>query len=102
MENKNINSFSLFECDHPSRYLMALCNHFGRNVEAQCDANRGWVEFPFGRCDMTADESQLEFGASAEDEQRLSQVEKIMTSHLERFAFRENPRLTWKASINNR
>lgn len=73
-----------------------LCDHFGKRVEASCDANNGWVQFPIGRCEMTAHPDLLEMLASADDQARLDQVTQIVTSHLERFAFRENPILDWQ------
>jgi hypothetical protein len=93
-----MNTFAVFETERAPRYLAKLCHHFGRKVQAQCDTTKGWVEFPFGRCDMTADETRLELVASAEDQKRLDQVMQILTSHLERFAFRENPALDWQTS----
>ncbi|MEM9582189.1 MAG: DUF2218 domain-containing protein [Pseudomonadota bacterium] len=44
---------------------------------------------------MVADDHQLKLIASADDQPRLDQVIKVVTSHLERFAFRENPDLHW-------
>ncbi len=85
-----------FQTGNASRYLTMLCSHFGNKVEAKCDGNEGWVKFPFGRCEMTADSSQLEMRAVADDQPQLDDVVRIVTSHLERFAFRENPILDWQ------
>ncbi len=92
-----MNTTSSFETDRASRYLKALCHHFGRKVDAKCDDTAGWVQFPFGRCEMSAGDQRLELTATADDERQLSQVVKIVTSHLERFAFREDPKLEWDA-----
>lgn len=86
-------SFVYFKIDRASRHLAALCHHFGRKVDVHCDDMSGWVQFPFGRCELTADARRLALMASAEDQRRLDQVVQIVTSHLERFAFRENPAL---------
>ncbi|MEO9825855.1 MAG: DUF2218 domain-containing protein [Paracoccaceae bacterium] len=91
-----MNTSSTFQTDRAARYLASLCHHFGRKVDAECDEQSGWVQFPFGRCDITADGTQLALVASAQDQQSLDQVVQIVTSHLERFAFRENPALEWK------
>ena len=88
-----------FKTERAGRYLKALCHHFGRKVEAECDETKGWVQFPFGRCEMVADESALNFRAFADDQRQLAQVTRIITGHLERFAFREDPKLTWDAQI---
>ncbi len=89
-------SLASFQTRNASRYLNMLCTHFGKKVDAGSAGEKGWVEFPFGRCDMTADDSQLEMQAMAEDQPLLDLVIRIVTSHLERFAFRENPVLDWQ------
>ena len=93
-----MNTTASFETDRASRYLKALCHHFGRKVDAKCDDTAGWVQFPFGRCEMSAGDQKLDLTATADDERQLSQVVKIVTSHLERFAFREDPKLEWMAA----
>ncbi|GAB5445201.1 DUF2218 domain-containing protein [Gymnodinialimonas sp.] len=87
-----------FETDRAVRHLETLCKHFGRKVAVHCDGRDGWVQFPFGRCEMRADERQLEMRATAEDASALAIVVQVMTSHLERFAFRENPVLDWQVA----
>lgn len=94
-----MNSSAVFETDFADRHLTSLCNHFSRKVEASCDAGKGQVRFPFGQCEMTADEQSLVFVATAQDQANLDLVMQIVTSHLDRFAFRENPHLVWKAAM---
>lgn len=94
----SMNSSAIFETDHADRHLTSLCHHFGRKVEASCAAGERQVRFPFGQCEMTADEQCLVFVATAQDQANLDLVIQIVTSHLERFAFREDPRLVWKAA----
>ena len=91
-----MHSEAVLETDRAARYLSTLCHHFGRKVEAGCDGATGWVQFPFGRCVLTAQARRLTLVASAEDRARLAKVEEIITSHLDRFAFRENPQLDWR------
>ena len=85
-----------FKSERAMRYMKALCHHFARKVEANCEDVNGWVQFPFGRCDMAIENHQLKLHAQADDEERLEQVVRIVTSHLDRFAFRENPELNWQ------
>lgn len=85
-----------FKTERAKRYMQALCHHFGRKVDASCEDTNGWVEFPFGRCDMAIANHELEFHARAKDADALEQVVRIVTSHLDRFAFRENPDLNWQ------
>ena len=84
-------SCASFETDRASRYLTTLCKHFGKKVDALCDAQNGWVQFPFGRCEMVATATQLTLTASAVSHRQLDLVVEIVTNHVERFAFRENP-----------
>ncbi|MDP5219816.1 DUF2218 domain-containing protein [Ruegeria sp. 2205SS24-7] len=86
---------STFSTQRGGRYLSALCHHFGRKVEAWCDADTGWVTFPFGRCDLKQDVSGLRLVISATSQADLDRVVQVVTSHLERFAFLEHPELEW-------
>lgn len=95
-----MNAFASFETNNATRYLSMLCDHFGTRVKAHRTAKEGWVQFPFGRCDMTAENTQLEFIAMADDQPQLDQVVQIVTNHFERFAFRENPHLDWRKTSN--
>lgn len=89
-------SLASFKTERACKYLKALCVHFGRKVDAQYENETGWVQFPFGRCEFKADGGTLEFCASADDRRQLDKVTNIITSHFERFAFRENPKLDWR------
>lgn len=93
-----MHSVTHFETDSAHRYLEALCRHFGRKVEVGCSPEMGWAQFSFGRCDMTAEANRLEITVTAEDADGLDLVMDVVTRHLERYAFRENPRLDWRAS----
>ena len=93
-----MHSVAHFETDSAHRYLEALCQHFGRKVEVQCFNDQGWVQFAFGRCGMKAEATRLEMTAKAEDADDLDLVVDTVTRHLERYAFRENPRLDWHTS----
>lgn len=91
-------SLTRFETQNAARYLTKLLQHFGRKVEVQKTGDGGWVQFPFGRCEMTADAHHMEFRASAADAEGLALLVEVLTSHLERYAFRENPSLDWKTT----
>lgn len=91
-----MDKIATFKSERASRHMAALCHHFGRKVESQCRDETGWIQFPFGRCEMSVEDNQLNLRAHADDSDRLEQVVQILTSHLDRFAFRENPQLTWQ------
>ncbi|MEO1795930.1 MAG: DUF2218 domain-containing protein [Pseudomonadota bacterium] len=91
-------SYTRFDTPNAARFLTKLCEHFGRKVEAQETGGAGWVQFPFGRCEMKAASDHLEFRASAPSAEGLAMVVQVVTSHLERYAFRENPLLDWSTA----
>lgn len=93
-----MNSLAQFETERATRYIQTMCKHFSIKVKAEFREATGFVVFPFGRCDMTAHPDRLELRASAESEEQLKNVVDIITSHLERYAFRENPSLEWWAA----
>ncbi|MEO1557907.1 MAG: DUF2218 domain-containing protein, partial [Pseudomonadota bacterium] len=78
-----------FQTQHATRHLAALCQHFSKRVTATLTGTSGHVAFPFGACDLAADEARLILTASASDADQLDLVIDVVTRHLERFAFRE-------------
>lgn len=81
---------------HASRYLQTLCKHFGHKVAVEFDATAGRITLPFGACALRADEAALEMSVEAGDDAALRKAAQVIASHLERFAFRENPTITWR------
>ncbi|WP_420860568.1 DUF2218 domain-containing protein [Algirhabdus cladophorae] len=82
------------------KYLKLLGKHFGQGVPTQHDASEMTVPLPFGTCQMTANAGVLTItvsGASAD----LTRSEQLVASHLVRFAFRENPTLTWQRDLRD-
>ena len=94
-------SVATFQTDQAKRHMTTLCKHFARKVPVTSKAQSGHVAFPFGQCDLTADRTGLTLVASAQDPHHLRQVIEIVTSHLERFAFRENPVLDWALRVGD-
>ena len=93
-------SIACIQTKNASRYLQQLCKHFGHKVPVEFSTTRGWVEFPFGWCDLSADEAQITLKSTAQAA-NLPKLEDVMASHLSRFAFRENPRITWQPNKKN-
>lgn len=83
--------------ENASRYLQQLCKHFGHKVEVQFSPESGTVSLPFGTCELTADAYQLILTGRARPAQ-LPKMERFLGDHLARFAFRENPTITWQRS----
>ncbi|WP_323771709.1 DUF2218 domain-containing protein [Antarctobacter sp.] len=90
-----MNASTFFSTDRADRYLGTLCKHFGHKVPVRHDKGTGQIELPFGLCVLSADETGLALSVEASDKSQLDKTIKVISSHLERFAFRENPDLTW-------
>ena len=86
---------TFFATAHAERYLGTLCKHFGHKVPVTHEPGSGRIELPFGQCDLRADDAGLGLTALASDRPTLDKTIQIISSHLDRFAFRENPELTW-------
>lgn len=81
--------------EHASKYLQQLCKHFGHKVTVEFTPTSGRIDFPFGRCELTADPVQIIMKSTAE-ENNLPKLEEAIGSHLTRFAFREAPIINWQ------
>jgi len=79
-----------------TRYLGQLCKHFAHRIPASVNGAQGRVEFPAGLCEMEAAGNLLILRATAADAPSLSQVEEVVARHLERFAFRDKPEISWR------
>ena len=83
------------ETPKSSRYLQALCGHFSRKTKADYDAKQGKVTFDFGHCDMEAESDALVLFAEADTEANLERLKKVIGSHLERFAVKDDLKVQW-------
>jgi hypothetical protein len=93
--NIDMNASTFFKTENAERYLGTLCKHFGHKVPVMHEPGSGRIELPFGHCSMTADAAGLSLTAVASDRPQLDKTIEVISSHLERFAFRENPQLDW-------
>ncbi len=90
-----MNATATFQTEQARRHMATLCKHFARKVTAHHDDHAGHVEFPFGYCDFAANSRGLTLTATAADSKQLNTLIEVISRHLERFAFRENPELEW-------
>lgn len=86
---------TVFKTENAERYLGTLCKHFGHKVPVNRAPGVGFIDLPFGQCRLGADASGLRLTATAPDQTGLDRTIEVLTSHLERFAFREHPVLAW-------
>ena len=75
--------------------MQRLCKHFGHKAEVDFTPEKGTIAFEFGRTDLAATADSLVMSAHAESEENLARLKRVMASHLERFAFRENLIVRW-------
>lgn len=79
-----------------SRYLQQLCKHFAHKIPVTHTPEQGDIDFNFGRCELRVAGSQLFMMASAEESENLQKVQKVISEHLKRFAFRESLQIEWR------
>lgn len=82
-------SSSTIPTDHGRRYMIQLCKHFGHRVQASFDDREGRIAFETGEVRLRASPDNLMVVAEAGEDEGLSRLERVVESHLRRFAFRE-------------
>ncbi len=78
-----------------SRYLGQLCKHFAHKIPVMHDSAHGRIDFDFGSCELEAGKEALTLRVSAASEASLGQTEDVIARHLERFAFRDELKVSW-------
>ena len=86
---------TFFTTENAERYLGTLCKHFGHKAPVTHELGSGRIDLPFGQCALRADAKGLTLTVTASDAAQLDRTIQVISSHLDRFAFRENPDLTW-------
>ncbi len=82
-----------------SRYLQQLCKHFGHKIPVSFTPQQGECQFPGGTARLDASDTELHIRVDSPDDERRTQTERVIESHLIRFAFREElAPLTWSAA----
>ena len=84
-----------------SRYLQQLAKHFAHKLPTACDPASGWIDFPIGRVDLTADVTGLTLSLGSATAADLATLEDVVARHLVRFAFRETLEIAWVRSQPN-
>lgn len=89
-------STALVATAHGSRYLQQLCKHWGHRFAVSFDPAQGVIDFGSGEgLALAADAAALRLTVRAEDPEALPGLERVVTDHLLRFAFREELGLNW-------
>lgn len=78
-----------------SGYLQQLCKHFAHKIDVTFTPQSGMITFTFGVASLVAAQDILEMQAQAGTTADLNRLQNVLTSHLERFAFREDFNIEW-------
>ena len=75
-----------------SRYLQQLAKHWSHKMEVSFTAEEGRIAFPGGSVlEMKADSDTLDVVLTVPDGDDVERMRDVVSSHLDRFAFREAP-----------
>ena len=75
-----------------SRYLQQLAKHWSHKMEVSFTAEEGRIAFPGGSVlEMKADSDTLDVVLTTPDGDDVERMRDVVSSHLDRFAFREAP-----------
>jgi hypothetical protein len=83
--------------DSAARYLGQLCAHFAHKPELDVvrAEESGLIRFPSGQCSLTAKKESLHLQIDGRDQFSLERLQDVIDKHLQRFAFREPPKIDW-------
>ncbi|BCH65449.1 hypothetical protein RvVAT039_26650 [Agrobacterium vitis] len=77
--------------EHGWKYVQQLCKHWSHKLEVDLGDQKGTVKFDDAIAVMTCDEAGLTVTIEAASEDLLERFKDVVSSHLDRFAFREAP-----------
>ncbi|WP_112827415.1 DUF2218 domain-containing protein [Rhizobium cremeum] len=81
------------------KYLQQLCKHWAHKLEVELGEKSGIVRFSEAVATMRADDAGLTVELEAVSPEVLERMKGVVSSHLDRFAFREAPLpFEWKAA----
>ncbi|PYB76848.1 DUF2218 domain-containing protein [Rhizobium wuzhouense] len=81
------------------KYVQQLCKHWAHKLEVDLGDQKGVVKFAEATAVMTSDAKALTVEIEASSAAVLERMKAVVSSHLDRFAFREAPLpFEWKAA----
>ena len=85
--------------DNGWKYLQQLCKHWSHKLEVGLTEQKGLVKFPEATAVMTSDAQALTVEIEATSPEVLERMKEVVSSHLDRFAFKEAPLpFDWKVA----
>lgn len=94
-----VSAIGTLNTESASKYLQQLCKHFSHKLKVSFTPAEGHIEFPFGQCELKAQDNRLTLKAISPDQENLTKLKPVIESHLKRFAFREEEELKWGEGI---
>ncbi len=81
------------------KYVQQLCKHWAHKLAVELTEQKGVVTFGEATAVMTSDAQALTVEIEATSAEVLERMKGVVSSHLDRFAFREAPLpFEWKAA----
>lgn len=81
------------------KYLQQLCKHWSHKLDVELGEKSGIVRFSEAVATMSADDKVLTVAIEADSDEVLERMKGVVSSHLDRFAFRETPLpFEWQAA----
>ncbi len=95
--DKQMQITTTIQSDKAEKYLVVLCRHFSRKVEAQWDESYGTVRFPLGEAVFRVNDERdkLLITCTADTQLNLNRVRGVIDGHVHLFSRRDPIKLTW-------
>lgn len=84
-------SSALVPTGNASKYLQQLCKHWSHRLDVTFDETHGRVKFQDAVATMDARDDGLDVVVEADAAETVERIKGVVSSHLDRFAFREAP-----------
>jgi len=74
-----------------AKYIQQLCKHWSHRLEVEFSDQKGVVTFPGAVVNFAAGADALQVTIEGKDSAEVERMKGVVSSHLDRFAFREAP-----------
>ena len=74
-----------------NKYVQQLCKHWSHRLKVDLSDRKGIVKFPDAVATLEAGEDALLVMIEGENSEEVERLKGVVSSHLDRFAFREAP-----------
>ncbi len=84
------------QAEKADKYFTSLAKHFSKKVTVETQQDISKVYFPMGTCQMKLSQNTMSFLCEADEEEALSTVKNIMTSHITMLKEFKQSKIDWK------